>query len=81
MKIQLHCFAIAKDLVGAAQTEIELPLGSRVADLRLRLGELFPALLPILPRVRLAINSEYVHDAAILTENCEAAIIPPVSGG
>jgi molybdopterin converting factor subunit 1 len=81
MIIRIHFFAVAKELAGSSQADIDLPVGSRVSDLRERLGELFPALLPILPRVRMAINSEYQPDAAVLTEPCEAALIPPVSGG
>ena len=81
MIVRVHFFALAKQRVGRSEISIELPPNSAVADLRAHLAEQFPALADLLPQVRLALNAEYVSDETLLSENCEAAIIPPVSGG
>jgi len=40
-----------------------------------------PALRPLLPSLKIAVNHEYVDAERILTEEDEVALIPPVSGG
>ena len=81
MNIRIHFFALAKQLVGRGEIEIDLPSNSSVADLRTLLARQFPPLADLLPHVRIAVNAEYAPDETLLTEHCEAAIIPPVSGG
>jgi molybdopterin converting factor subunit 1 len=74
-------FAMARDLCGQREVEIELPVGSTVADLRVELARRSPALASQLPYFALAINADYVSDQITLHEGDSVACIPPVSGG
>jgi molybdopterin converting factor subunit 1 len=74
-------FARARDLAGAGSTDIELPEGSRVRDLKEQLAGKFPQLRPLLERSALAVNDVYAGEEDILPPAAEIALIPPVSGG
>jgi molybdopterin converting factor subunit 1 len=78
-KYTLLAFGIAKDILGARQTEIEIA-GQTVADLRVALAGRYPALAG-LRSLLIAVNNQYADDAIILQEGDEIALIPPVSGG
>jgi molybdopterin synthase catalytic subunit len=70
-------FAAARDAAGQERLAVELPEGSRVADLALAL----PQLAAILPRCRIAVNHEFADAERALNPGDEIAVIPPVSGG
>ena len=46
-----------------------------------RSGEQFPALVPLLPNVLIAVNEEYAADDRLIVPGSRVAVIPPVSGG
>ncbi|HJX28626.1 MAG TPA: molybdenum cofactor biosynthesis protein MoaE [Thermoanaerobaculia bacterium] len=81
MKIRLLAFASAGDALGASEMDLEMPDGSRVADLRQRLDRDHPRLAPLWPRLAVAIDGRVVSPDAPLTEGAEVALLPPVSGG
>lgn len=81
MIVQVRLFAAAKDLAGCNIVSVELPDGSRVADLRAKLIEQTPALAQILDHVLFSINAEYATDQSSISAADEVACIPPVSGG
>lgn len=81
MKIHLLAFASAGDALGANELELELPDGSRVADLRVRLDRDYPKLAPLWPRLALAVDGRIVSADASLVDGAEVALLPPVSGG
>ena len=81
MKIRLLAFASAGDALGATETEIELPEGSRVADLRARLDRDHPALAPLWPRLAIAVDGRIAGQDEALSDGIEVALLPPVSGG
>ncbi|MFL6200235.1 MAG: molybdenum cofactor biosynthesis protein [Thermoanaerobaculia bacterium] len=81
MKIRLLAFASAGDALGATESEIELPEGSRVADLRARLDRDHPALAPLWPRLAIAVDGRIAGQDAPLSDGVEVALLPPVSGG
>lgn len=81
MKIRLLAFASAGDALGASEMELELPDGSRVADLRVRLDREYPKLGPLWPRLALAVDGSIVSADAPLVDGAEVALLPPVSGG
>jgi molybdopterin synthase catalytic subunit/molybdopterin converting factor small subunit len=81
MKIRLLAFASAGDALGATETEIELPEGSRVADLRAQLDRDHPALAPLWPRLAIAVDGRIAGQEETLAEGVEVALLPPVSGG
>ena len=81
MTITVRLFARARELAGAGQLKLELPLGARVADLRGALVEGVPALGPLLAVSAVAVNHDFAEADRVLVESDEVAIIPPVSGG
>ncbi len=81
MKIRLLAFASAGDALGATESEIELPEGSRVADLRARLDRDHPALAPLWPRLAIAVDGRIAGQDESLSDGVEVALLPPVSGG
>jgi molybdopterin converting factor subunit 1 len=81
MPVTVRFFAAARDLAECESAEVTLPAGSTVADLRRALAAKFPALADLLRHSLIAVDLQYVGDATVLRGPCEAALIPPVSGG
>ncbi|MFY9824021.1 MAG: molybdenum cofactor biosynthesis protein MoaE [Thermoanaerobaculia bacterium] len=81
MKIHLLAFASAGDALGASEMELEMPEGSRVADLRARLDQEHPAIVPLWPRLAVAVDGKVVSMEEPLRDGAEVALLPPVSGG
>lgn len=81
MKIRLFAFASAGDALGTSEMDLDLPPGSRVADLRDRLDRDHPGLGPLWPRLAVAVDGRVVSGDEPLTEGAEVALLPPVSGG
>jgi molybdopterin synthase catalytic subunit len=81
MNIRLLAFASAGDALGATELNLEMPEGSRVADLRERLDRDHPRLAPLWPRLAIALNGRVVAADAPLIDGAEVALLPPVSGG
>lgn len=76
MKLTVKLFAGLRERAGGGERELELPAGSRTADVwpALRLGDEPPGLL-------YAVNKEYAEPGRELADGDEVAVIPPVSGG
>lgn len=81
MKIRLLAFASAGDAVGRETVEVELPDGARVADLKARLSAEHPDLVPLWPRLAVAVEGELAGEETPLSDGVEVALLPPVSGG
>jgi molybdopterin synthase catalytic subunit len=81
VRVRLLAFASAADALGAAERALDLEAGSTVADLRRRLARDFPALEPLWPRLAIAVDGEIARPDTPLRDGCEAALLPPVSGG
>jgi molybdopterin synthase catalytic subunit len=81
MRIHLLAFASAGDALGAGEMDLEMPDGSRVADLRAQLDRDHPKLAPLWPRLAVAVDGRVVTPDAPLTDGAEVALLPPVSGG
>ena len=81
MTARVLLFAKARDLAGRSEVVVSLPDGATVAELRQALGVVSPALLPLLPRLHVAINNNYASDSDPVPPDVEIACFPPVSGG
>jgi molybdopterin converting factor small subunit len=81
MRIRLVFLALYRDLVGAAETSVDVPSGATAHDVVrvLRAGGPPWGRLPEAPVV--ARNLEYVTLDAVLADGDELALLPPVSGG
>ena len=81
MNIRLLAFASAGDALGASEMDLEMPEGSRVADLRDRLDRDHPRLALLWPRLAVAVDGRVVTPETPLADGAEVALLPPVSGG
>ncbi len=81
VRIRLLAFASAADALGGGEQECDLADGSTVGALRGHLATRHPALVPLLPRLAVAVDGEVVSDEVVLPDGAEVALLPPVSGG
>lgn len=81
MKVRVLYFAIARELAGTGQEELELEAGASVADGRRAIEARHPRLTATDARLRVAKNEAFAADADPLAEGDVLAIIPPVAGG
>jgi molybdopterin synthase sulfur carrier subunit len=85
MKIQLRFFASIREALGTSQETLELPqevatVGALRNHLRER-GEGWAAALAPGRALRMACNQQMADEATPLSEGCEVAFFPPVTGG
>jgi molybdopterin synthase sulfur carrier subunit len=85
MQIQLRFFASVREAVGTAQESLELPAdvttAGQVRDhLRSRGGPWAEALAEG-RSLRIACNQQMAEPSTPVTEGCELAFFPPVTGG
>ena len=82
IEITVLFFATLRSLTGQKTLKLELPLESRVSDLKLVIAEQFPQVATALVEIVLvSINREYADDEQIIPDGAEVALFPPVSGG
>jgi molybdopterin synthase catalytic subunit len=81
MKITVLAFATASQVLGGRELDLELPEGSRLADLHRVLVEEYPDLSPLWPRMAIAVNGVLAQPDSPIPPNAEVALLPPVSGG
>lgn len=81
MSYTVQLFARARDLAGAARTELQLAPGATADELLTALTDRHPALAPLRRSLLVAVNNDYVTPETIVPENAEIACFPPVSGG
>jgi len=81
MKVRLLFFAVLRDIVGKSETDVEVPDGTRAADLWQRLRAQHAPLAAYAQPPMTAVNESYVRPDAVLRDGDEVAFIPPVAGG
>ncbi|HEY4072581.1 MAG TPA: molybdopterin converting factor subunit 1 [Herbaspirillum sp.] len=85
MKIELRYFAAIREALGCSQETLELPEDVRsVTALRALLrtrGEVWAATLAEGRAVRIAFNHVMTDIDETLSNGCEVAFFPPVTGG
>lgn len=74
-------FATLRDHVGVRSVDLQIPAHTNVADFKSILTEKFPVLRGLMGHMLISVNHEYVFDEAIIPDNAEIALFPPVSGG
>ena len=81
IQISVLFFATLRERTGQKKSEVELPEGSTLADLKVFLSEKYPEAKLLLESALSAIDHEYAFNNAELTNGMEVAFFPPVSGG
>lgn len=81
--VKLLFFAKARDLAGVSERSFEISTGLYASeDIKARISQIEPVLIPILGNCIIAVDLEYVVDSTEITERTlEVAVVPPVSGG
>ena len=81
MRVTVRLFAAARERAGVGSVDVELEAGARVAQLLEGVVAAKPALAPLVPHLRVAVNQEFAGVESIVEEGAEVALIPPVAGG
>ncbi len=80
MTVTVRLFAFYADRLGRSRIDIEVPDGSTVDDVVLRIARLpGGAAIPASPLV--ALNAAYADCRTPVSHGDEVALIPPVAGG
>ena len=81
MKVTVLLFGHYSDYFGGQPLDLDLPEGSTVQDVTVKLAESDPRLADLKRYCRFAVNEEYAAQDTILSEGCTVAVLPPMSGG
>ena len=81
MKIEVQFFSRLRDVVGANHRELDLPVGSTVADLLARLYAEHPKMQGWDKTLLVAVGLEFAGRDQELHEGDEVSVMPPVQGG
>jgi molybdopterin synthase catalytic subunit len=81
MRVRVVYLGMLKEVAGREREVVELAEGERLGDLIARLQQDIPRLQDFRGAIALAVNYEYSAATAVLRDNDEVALIPPVSGG
>jgi molybdopterin converting factor subunit 1 len=79
--VKLLFFATLRDRAGAKFIELDIPADLTVQGLKDKLSSEYPNLKESMRSVLITINREYAFDEAVIPQNAELAMFPPVSGG
>jgi molybdopterin converting factor small subunit len=82
--LKVKSFAILKDIIGTQQMTLQLPRkdkGTTVADLRIRILELYPIISEQRIAMGIAVNAKIANEKSVINDLDEIALLPPISGG
>jgi molybdopterin converting factor subunit 1 len=80
-RVKLLFFATLRDRAGTKTMELDIPSDLTVQGLKDKISQEYPNLRESMASVLITINREYAFDEAIIPQNAELAMFPPVSGG
>ena len=81
VRVKVLFFGMLRDIAGISEDHLEMPEGSRLADLFERYAQRFPKLGGLASSIVLARNQHFSERGALIHEGDEIAFLPPVSGG
>ena len=74
-------FATLRDRAALRSIELQIPTQTNVAGFKSILTEKFPVLRGLTSHMLISVNQEFAFDEAIIPDDAEIALFPPVSGG
>ncbi len=80
-RVKLLFFATLRDRAGAKSMELDVPADLTIQGLKDQISDQYPNLRDAMSSVIITINREYAFDEAVIPQNAELAMFPPVSGG
>ena len=85
MQIQLKFFASLRESVGTSQENLiltsDIQTAGQVRELLQQRGGVWAEALAHGRAVRMALNQTMAEESTLLSEGCELAFFPPVTGG
>ena len=81
MKVHVQFFSRLRDLAGLSETEMEVPGGTKAADLLETLYAQTPALRDWDKSILVASGVEFVGRDHVLKAGEQISVMPPVQGG
>ena len=81
MKVHVQFFSRLRDLTGQSTMDLDVPEGTRVADVLEMLFSRTPALREWDKSILVAADVEFVGRDYVLKPNDEISVMPPVQGG
>ena len=81
MKIHVQFFSRLRDLAGRSETELDVPTGTKAADLLETIYSETPALRDWDKSILVASGVEFVARDYVLKPDDQISIMPPVQGG
>jgi molybdopterin converting factor subunit 1 len=81
MDIKVLCFASTQDITGTRELTLACAEPATVRDAAAALTAAYPALKPIVTRLRFAVNEEFAEDDTPVRSGDTLALLPPMSGG
>jgi molybdopterin converting factor subunit 1 len=79
--VKLLFFATIRERAGTKFVEIDIPDDLTILGLKEKLSMDYPNLKESMKSVLITINREYAFDEAVIPQNAEIGMFPPVSGG
>ncbi len=79
--VEVMFFARLKELAATSRVEFKTPKDIKIGELRDIVVKRYPQLKAVLPNVIVAVNQKFASDDELITDDCEVAFFPPVSGG
>jgi molybdopterin converting factor subunit 1 len=79
--VKLLFFATIRERAGAKFVEMDIPDDLTILGLKDKLSTDYPNLKESMKSVLITINREYAFDEAVIPQNAEIGMFPPVSGG
>jgi sulfur-carrier protein len=79
--IKVLAFAGARDVIGRAEVDVEVPHNATASDVMDVVCRRWPDLEPYRRIIRLAVNGSYAEATTAVAAGDEVALIPPVAGG
>ena len=80
-RVTVRFFAAARERARVTEHRLELPGPATVEDVSRALVAAFPALGPLMPQLRVAVDEEFAQVTDVVPDGAEVALIPPVAGG
>ena len=79
--VKLLFFATIRERAGTKFVEMDVPDDLTILGLKEKLSMDYPNLKESMKSVLITINREYAFDEAVIPQNAEIGMFPPVSGG
>jgi molybdopterin synthase sulfur carrier subunit len=83
--LKVKSFAILREIIGTYQMTLQLPRKNEgtttVADLRIRILELYPVISQQRIAMGIAVNAKIANEKSVINDLDEIALLPPISGG